>query len=101
MKVNIKTFLQIIAGIIIVFCSISLSAQPWMENIDRGLVAVRDGNDVFVSWRLLGNESFEVGFNIYRVDAGQKHLKLNKTPVTKSTSYLDKKVKSGIMLNLS
>jgi hypothetical protein len=35
----------------------SLNAQRLMENLDRGVVAVRHAADsVFISWRLLGTE---------------------------------------------
>lgn len=37
-----------------------------MESLNRGLVAVKTGNGVFVSWRLLGTESASVSFNVKR-----------------------------------
>lgn len=38
-----------------------------METLDRGLVAVKTENGVFVSWRVLGNEK-DVAFNVYKND---------------------------------
>ena len=38
-----------------------------MEALDRGLVAVKTENGVFVSWRVLGNEK-DVAFNVYKND---------------------------------
>jgi rhamnogalacturonan endolyase len=55
-----------------------------MENLDRGLVAVRDGNRYLVSWRLLGTDPEDIGFNIYR---GAE--KLNPSPITDVTNYND------------
>ncbi|XVU22738.1 RICIN domain-containing protein [Actinoplanes sp. CA-054009] len=55
-----------------------------MEDLDRGLISVRSGNANLVSWRLLGTEAYSTGFNVYR--AGTK---LNATPITNSTNYLD------------
>jgi rhamnogalacturonan endolyase len=55
-----------------------------MEDLDRGLVSVRSGSGNLVSWRLLGTEAQNTGFNVYR--AGTK---LNGTPITASTNYLD------------
>ncbi|MCO8270528.1 hypothetical protein M1L60_07950 [Actinoplanes sp. TRM 88003] len=55
-----------------------------MEDLDRGLVSVRSGSNNLVSWRLLGTEAQGIGFNVYR--AGTK---LNSTPITASTNYLD------------
>ncbi len=40
--------------------------QRPMENIDRGLVAVKTGDSVFVSWRWLGTESADTKYNLYR-----------------------------------
>lgn len=36
------------------------------ELLDRGLVAVKTDQGVFLSWRLLGDESYDAGFNLYR-----------------------------------
>ncbi|GAB6903508.1 rhamnogalacturonan lyase [Kineosporia succinea] len=62
-----------------------------LEKLDRGLIAARTSEGVFLSWRLLGDEatgSSETGltgtnFNVYR---GGKKL----ATVTGSTNYLDK-----------
>ncbi len=44
-----------------------LAAQPQLENLDRGVVAIHqpDGR-VAVSWRLLGTDPDGVAFNLYR-----------------------------------
>ncbi len=55
-----------------------------MENLDRGLVAVKVGNGVFVGWRMLGTEPSSISFNLYRGGT-----KLNTSPITSSTNYLD------------
>ena len=60
------------------------SAQYKMENLDRGVVAFVNGNNVFVSWRMLGTEPMEASYNVYR--DGQK---VNQNPITNSTNYLD------------
>ena len=54
------------------------------EFLNRGLVAVKTDAAVFLSWRLLGNESYRTGFNIYR-----DGKKLNRKPLTATTNYLD------------
>ncbi len=38
-----------------------------MEALDRGLVAVKTENGIFVSWRVLGNEK-DMAFNVYKND---------------------------------
>ncbi|HEV7330976.1 MAG TPA: rhamnogalacturonan lyase [Flavisolibacter sp.] len=73
----------------IVFAASTLQAQRQMEALDRGVVAVRnrEGN-VFVSWRLLGNEPQELSFNLYRTRKG-KTEKLNTSPIKQVTSFVD------------
>lgn len=69
--------------------SIGSTAQRQMENLDRGVVAVRNGEGkAFVSWRLLGTEPTNLGFNLYRSLNG-KTEKLNKEPIGKTTNFLD------------
>ncbi len=55
-----------------------------MENIDRGVVAVKVNNGVFVSWRLLGTEPSNIAFNLYR-----NGTKVNSSPITGATNYVD------------
>jgi rhamnogalacturonan endolyase len=55
-----------------------------MEDLDRGVISVRSGSANLVSWRLLGTEANTTGFNVYR-----SGTKLNASPVTNSTNYLD------------
>jgi len=67
--------------------SISVNAQRKMDSLDRGLVAVNMNNGSnqgnFVSWRILGEEYYDVTYNIYR-----DGTKLNSTPLTVS-NYTD------------
>ncbi|MFI9772964.1 RICIN domain-containing protein [Streptomyces sp. NPDC052415] len=55
-----------------------------MEDLNRGLVSVRSGSNNLVSWRLLGTESYDTAFNVYR-----NGTRVNGSPVTDSTNYLD------------
>ena len=48
------------------FMSLSLSAQRFTDNLDRGLVAVNMDNTVFLSWRVLAEENDGVTYNVYR-----------------------------------
>ena len=63
------------------FLSLSLytHAQYQMEKLDRGVVAVRTGNNNFVSWRWLGTEPDGITFNLYR-----NGTKVNAAPLTVS-----------------
>lgn len=48
-----------------------------MENLDRGVVAVKISNGVFVSWRVFGTEAASVTYNLYRGTT-----KVNSTALT-------------------
>lgn len=63
----------------------SVHAQRYMENLGRGVVAVRSSNtDVFISWRLLGLDPTGIGFNVYRGST-----KLNASVLTGGTNFTD------------
>jgi len=62
-----------------------------MEKLNRGLVAIRTTpSQVYVGWRLLGTDTSIMAFNVYRNGA-----KLNTTPITSSTNYLDNTSENG------
>lgn len=52
-------------------------AQYEMEKLNRGVVAVRSGNNNFISWRWLGTEDDGITFNLYR-----NSTKVNANPLT-------------------
>ncbi|SEG97831.1 hypothetical protein SAMN05444920_11178 [Nonomuraea solani] len=65
------------------------AARP-MENLGRGVVAVRSGSaSVLVTWRLLGLDPDGLGFNVYRSTAGGAYVKLNAAVLTGGTNYTD------------
>jgi rhamnogalacturonan endolyase len=65
-------------------------AQRQMENLDRGVIAIRKANDsIFIGWRMLGTEPDDIAFNIYRQSGNGKPVILNKKPITESTNYED------------
>src|SRR3954453_11184244 len=55
-----------------------------MENLNRGLIAVKVKNGVYVGWRLFGTDPETISFNLYR-----NGMKVNPSPITTSTNYLD------------
>lgn len=61
----------------------------YMENLGRGVVAVRTGSGAFVSWRLLGTDPAGIGFNLYRSAAGGPAVKVNGSVLTGGTCYTD------------
>ncbi len=65
-------------------------AQPVMENLARGVVAVRSGEkSAYVGWRLLGTDPANVGFNLYRQAGEGTPAKLNTAPLTRTTDFVD------------
>ncbi len=68
------------------------AARLKMEDLGRGVVAVRmnDEGDVWVAWRYLSKDPREMGFNIYR-----NKEKINSTPVTNVTYFIDKAAYKG------
>ncbi|MDR0609714.1 MAG: hypothetical protein LBG58_06360 [Planctomycetaceae bacterium] len=62
------------------------------EKLDRGLVAVKTVDGVYLSWRLLKDDKPDTGFHIYRIDPDNKEIKLTDKPVTKATDFVDKTV---------
>ncbi|WP_139997156.1 S-layer homology domain-containing protein [Paenibacillus paridis] len=70
-------------GVTISASPLKLAARQ-MENLDRGLVAVKEANHVYVGWRLLGTDSSSIAFNLYR-----NGVKVNASPITGSTNFED------------
>lgn len=60
-------------------------AQRVTDKLDRGLVALPSGSGNFVSWRIMGEEYYDVEYNLYR-----DGVKLNAVPL-KVSNYTDTK----------
>lgn len=63
-------------------CVATAQAQRPLEKLTRALIAVRTGSDVYLAWRLFGNEPHDLGFNVYH---GAN--KLNAAPLTGATLF--------------
>lgn len=63
--------------------------QRQMEYLDRGLVAVKTNEGVFVSWRWLGTESNTVKYNLYRDGEKINAFPLNVTNFTDTGGTLE------------
>ena len=64
-------------------------AQPVMERLGRGVVAVPAGDGFYISWRLLADDGDHVTFNIYRSTDGGKEVRLNSTPIAETTDFTE------------
>ncbi|MBR5692427.1 MAG: carbohydrate-binding protein [Fibrobacter sp.] len=79
-------FLAVIPALVLALPLLSFAHPRQMEAIDRGLVVSNVGKaGMLVSWRLLGTESAETEFNLYR--DGEKIASIGKTD---GTNFLDK-----------
>lgn len=70
--------------VLVLFLFSGAFAVRQMEKLDRGLVAVKVSNGVFLSWRMFGTDPTDISFNLYR--DGQK---INSSPISTSTNYTD------------
>ncbi|WP_193213140.1 autotransporter-associated beta strand repeat-containing protein [Luteolibacter marinus] len=76
------------------------AGQRQMENLNRGLVAVRkSSSQVYLSWRLFGDDPSGIAFNLYRSANGGAAIKLNGTPLTATTDFTDTPGSSNLNAN--
>lgn len=88
LKTNLRTGLVLAAALFIFTATVR--AQYLMENLGRGVVAIRqNATDVYVGWRLSGTDPSSVAFNLYRSTGGGPALQLNAAPIGDSTNYVD------------
>ena len=69
-------------------------AQRQMERLGRGVVAVRTGStQVYVGWRLLGNDPEDIAFNVWRAAGAAAPVKINTAnggaAVYATTNFVD------------
>ncbi len=78
------------------------AAQRQMENLTRGIVAVKqpDGG-VYIGWRLFGTDPETVAFNLYRITGGSAPVKVNEAPITGATNCVDRGADTGQTLQYS
>lgn len=67
-------------------------AARYMENLGRGVVAVRtSSSQVYVGWRMLGQEwGANIGYHVYR-----NGTRITASPITNSTNYLHTSTVNG------
>lgn len=63
---NIKLFQWVLVVFMLLGFSSSFAATRQMEYLDRGVVAVKVSNGVYLSWRLLASDAPNTEFKIYR-----------------------------------
>jgi rhamnogalacturonan endolyase len=84
---------RVVSSVTLAWCVLwsgPAEAQYVVEDLGRGVVAVRTTEtEVYVGWRLLGTDPAGVAFNLYRTPANGSPVKLNATPLTATTDFVD------------
>ncbi len=79
-----------LACLILVLSSNVSLGQRQMERLGRGVVVLRTSStQVYVGWRLLGNDPQDLAFNLYRSANSSPAIKINGSPLAATTDYLD------------
>jgi rhamnogalacturonan endolyase len=76
-------------------CSGGDPSGRYMECLDRGVIAPRSGKGAFVSWRLFGTDPADIGFRLYRENAGGSPTLVCTRSASEATSCLDPNPGSG------
>jgi len=80
-----KTTLLLFVVFTTLFPNFLHAEKRQMEYLNRGLVAVKVSNGVFLSWRFLGTDNKAITFNLYKNNS----IKVNRKPIVESTNYVD------------
>ena len=80
----------LLGGLCFFLVVLPAAAQRQMERLGRGMVALHSATaQAYVGWRLLATDPPDVGFNLYRSANGGAGMKLNSSPLTNTTDFLD------------
>ena len=82
-----KRFLTILCAAIMV--ATTVFAQRKTDKLDRGLIAMKVSNGIYLNWRILAEEYYDVTYNVYR-----DGVKITETPLSVS-NYTDKSGTTG------
>lgn len=66
-----------------------LFSQRQMENLDRGVVAIKENGKFYIGWRILGTDPDNLAFNLYRKSGTKNALRINTDPITGASNFTD------------
>jgi rhamnogalacturonan endolyase len=90
---KVGTSLMSIFSLLLIFALIASGAAPrQMENLNRGIVAVKQTDGVYVGWRMFGTDPNTITFNLYRIVGNSETVKVNDKPINDSTNFVDKDI---------
>ena len=85
---------------ILLSVALNANAQRVIDKLDRGVVAVKTTNGVFVSWRIQSDEYYDVTYNLYRdgslIAENLTTSNYSDAGGTTSNSYTVEAVKHGV-----
>lgn len=85
----LSNIVGVVAAVAMMLSPMAFAKRP-MENLGRGVVAVRQNDTaVLVSWRLLGLDDEDIGFNVYRATGDGDAEQLNPEVLSKGTNFVD------------
>ncbi|SHN32433.1 rhamnogalacturonan endolyase [Cyclobacterium lianum] len=87
-----KVIQIVISFLLMTTLSLSLNAQRQMEYLDRGLVVQKTEGGVFLSWRILGDEPADTGFDVFRRYKNGQAEKINPSALTHVSNFEDLEV---------
>ncbi len=88
MRMNLRVVTLLAA--VLLSSTLAVHSQSRMENLGRGVVAVRTSStQIYVGWRMLGTDPSNIAFNLYRSANGGAAVKLNSSPLTATTNFVD------------
>src|SRR5687767_6839958 len=89
-QVKTKGFARTVLAIVVIAAPRLCVAQRQMEQLGRGLVALRsESGDVCVQWRLFATDPPDVAFNLYRVTGNGEPMRVNAEPNSGPTHVID------------
>jgi autotransporter-associated beta strand protein len=92
---------KLLFSILLAAVTVTAHAQRVIDNLDRGVVAVKTSNGVFVSWRIQSDEYYDVTYNLYRngslIAENLKTSNYTDTGGTTSSTYSVAPVVKGVV----
>ena len=77
--------------VVALLTTMSVFSQRKTDKLDRGLIAMKVSNGVFLSWRILGEEYYDVSYNVYRDGTLITQTPLNVSNYTDKSGTLSSK----------
>ncbi|WP_416849772.1 rhamnogalacturonan lyase [Flavobacterium sp. LT1R49] len=60
-----------------------------MENLDRGVIAVKEKGQFYIGWRVLGTDPDHLAFNLYRKSGVKNAVRVNISLITGAANLID------------